>query len=182
MMPLAMPIMEAIAAEWEMFWAGSGGMLVLRAVTYRYEDGTVRTRKLWESYSEGMARNVDLAVREQGGNLDRGLLPALLEERRQMRADLARLEHVALTLYSAVVTEAGYLYAGPGLLESKGLAVGGFVWMATEAGWVAVYDGDVRKQRVVTGGAALRPVREEELRPAGRELARAGVMYVMEVG
>jgi hypothetical protein len=44
---------------------------------------------------------------------------------KHLRADLARLEHVAMTLYSAVVTEAGYLYAGPGLLESKGLAVGG---------------------------------------------------------
>jgi hypothetical protein len=90
MMALAKPIREAIDAGCLMYWAGAEAKFQLLAVTWSYENGTVRTRKVWESYSEGMARNVDLAVREQGGNLDRGLLPALLEERRRMREEVGR--------------------------------------------------------------------------------------------
>lgn len=81
-------IEEALEQGLDMFWQGVGGRIQLHAVTVRNENGTVRTRKLWESYSEGAARNVEFAVRERGGRLRAGALQRMLDERQRVRDEI----------------------------------------------------------------------------------------------
>lgn len=86
---LTKAVREAIAQDLRMYWdSKSYGHIDLMAVTYIFENGTVRNRKLWGTYSEGQARNVDAAVRAQGGDLRDGLLQRFLDERQRMRDEI----------------------------------------------------------------------------------------------
>lgn len=93
MIVLTKPVLEAILDGMEMYWQSSGGFgtqIELLAVTWSYENGTIRTRRLWRTYSPDAARAVDALIRDNKGVMIGRSLDYLLETLEEDRQAVER--------------------------------------------------------------------------------------------
>lgn len=80
---------QAITAGHPMYWERSDyhpdGTIVLVAVTYTYDSGAVRTKKLTRTWSYTNARDLSDEIVAAGGTVDTSLLSILEDEWNERR-------------------------------------------------------------------------------------------------
>jgi len=78
------PIQDVLKKKFPMFWHRRGRDFQLHAVSYTWENGTMRTRKAWEKTAETVAdiqtfRHLNIDLYDAGATIDIGVLDKLID-------------------------------------------------------------------------------------------------------
>ena len=74
------PIKKALAAGLSLYWEARYGWLRLYAVTYTYENGGIRSRKLFSTEYKQEAIELNTELIRAGAKIDKGMLTLLIRE------------------------------------------------------------------------------------------------------